>query len=621
MDKERRTASAYHDVRTEVVTIEARLKRIMQSEDLAHTLHKDVKMALSAAVRCIRRIDEDAADSRSGSSSARDDAPQVNALLAVRNIIAENETYYQAKPLNVTVFAGAGVDHLNVNASVFCSAFLNVFVNAAKYTDSGQITVYVGRSNTNRTTDTATRIVVAVTDSGCGFDDKTLGKLFKIKNASVNASRSRSPKGLQIGMGLVHANVISVGGSMTACNNQGSPGATVEFDLPATYTSEREKTTSSNVVLTIVSSSPTTKRLIQQQVENTYQFRTVDSLEKLDALDAAFDQSVTDLVVVDVDRASVPPVSVSGLVKAMHPNAVVIALTSTVGNTIAAERCMANWGFAATLETDDLLTMLDATIEKTLRLSRDYGSYEPALEAIPVWGATEALSGLTALVVEDNESNRDLCVAMLERAGCRVKVRTTGTAGLSALLHSDGIDFALLDFHLPNMNGDELTARRREKEREEGLPELPIFLMTAEALDEIRPLFGPLSRVNQYFRKPVAPEQLAAAVATALSLPPPATVSAVGGAKEPPTEQPRTALDNKSLRSLEVDLAAIEAGIETGDEDAVFAAAHHMKSTAAFVEAAALLAILDKSSYRAKVPADSAEWVKGLHAAIAELGR
>ncbi len=92
---------------------------------------------------------------------------------------------------------------------------------------------------------------------------------------------------------------------------------------------------------------------------------------------------------------------------------------------------------------------------------------------------------LRLLMVEDNETNRQLTVELLSMANITTDVATNGQEALDLANNSNGhcpYDVILMDIHMPGMNG--YTATRRLK-RIEGWKEVPVVAMTAEALGDV----------------------------------------------------------------------------------------------------------------------------------------
>ncbi|MBH1987154.1 MAG: response regulator [Burkholderiales bacterium] len=92
------------------------------------------------------------------------------------------------------------------------------------------------------------------------------------------------------------------------------------------------------------------------------------------------------------------------------------------------------------------------------------------------------LAGLRVLLVEDNEVNQELAVALLERVGISVTVAGNGRQAWEALQASEGdgaFDCVLMDCQMPEMDGYTATRLIRQEPR---WSRLPIVAMTANAM-------------------------------------------------------------------------------------------------------------------------------------------
>ncbi len=93
------------------------------------------------------------------------------------------------------------------------------------------------------------------------------------------------------------------------------------------------------------------------------------------------------------------------------------------------------------------------------------------------------LSGLTALVAEDNPTNQLLFTQMLDHLGAAWKLAPDGAEALR-LLSGGGFDFALVDIDMPELSGTEVIARTRALKGDTRL--IPMLAVTAYVLQEHR---------------------------------------------------------------------------------------------------------------------------------------
>jgi CheY-like chemotaxis protein len=116
---------------------------------------------------------------------------------------------------------------------------------------------------------------------------------------------------------------------------------------------------------------------------------------------------------------------------------------------------------------------------------------------------------LRILLAEDNPINQRLTLRLLEKRGHTVAAAADGVEALEAL-DRNAFDLVLMDVQMPRMDGFQVTAIVREREKLTG-GHLPIFAMTAHVLkgDEERCL---TAGMDGYIPKPISPQALIAVV-------------------------------------------------------------------------------------------------------------
>jgi len=84
----------------------------------------------------------------------------------------------------------------------------------------------------------------------------------------------------------------------------------------------------------------------------------------------------------------------------------------------------------------------------------------PSAEAQIAWKPATAIAGKHGLIVDDNATNRLLLNMLLQSWGCTFETVSDGASALETLQAAQRpFDFALLDMHMPNMDGEELGRR------------------------------------------------------------------------------------------------------------------------------------------------------------------
>ena len=135
---------------------------------------------------------------------------------------------------------------------------------------------------------------------------------------------------------------------------------------------------------------------------------------------------------------------------------------------------------------------------------------ERAREAHPADGPEpEQLKGLKVLMVDDNATNRRLLRETLNQWGMIPIEAPGGKAALTALeaIQAAGgcVDMAILDHHMPDMDGFELAGRIRALK---DLEELPIVFLTSTTIQEIPKELKRVARLS----KPVEQSRLQEAI-------------------------------------------------------------------------------------------------------------
>ncbi|RSM63611.1 DNA-binding response regulator [Amycolatopsis sp. WAC 01376] len=112
------------------------------------------------------------------------------------------------------------------------------------------------------------------------------------------------------------------------------------------------------------------------------------------------------------------------------------------------------------------------------------------------------------LVVDDDETVRDVVRRYLEVAGFDVDVAGDGTEGLR-LFSATGPDLVVLDVMMPGLNGLEVCRRLRQ------VSQVPVVMLTALGEEENR-IAGLQLGADDYVTKPFSPKELALRVASVL---------------------------------------------------------------------------------------------------------
>jgi len=156
------------------------------------------------------------------------------------------------------------------------------------------------------------------------------------------------------------------------------------------------------------------------------------------------------------------------------------------------------------------------------------------------------------LLVEDNRTNQEIVLAMLDDVGLSAEVAANGVEAVACVGRRD-YDLILMDMQMPEMDGLEATRAIR---RLPGRAETPIVAMTANAFAENR-VQCLEAGMNDHLGKPVIPELLYATMVEWLSRGAGARPVAAAAAAALPRERDGAA-DVESLRQALGDCAEVD---------------------------------------------------------------
>ncbi len=116
------------------------------------------------------------------------------------------------------------------------------------------------------------------------------------------------------------------------------------------------------------------------------------------------------------------------------------------------------------------------------------------------------------LVVDDLEASRFIACSWLRRSGHTVVEATTAAEALTAL-ETESFDLVLLDVHLPDMSGYDVTERIKADPRTSSVP---VVMLSATYIEPEDKVIGLTRGADAYLTEPVDPGELLANVEAAL---------------------------------------------------------------------------------------------------------
>ena len=383
---------------------------------------------------------------------------------------------------------------------------VNLVGNGIKFTQQGEVVVTV---HCRERAEDEVLLHAEVRDSGVGISQENQAKIFEAFS-QAEASTTRQFGGTGLGLSIASQLVQKMGGEIWVESEEGR-GTSMHFTVrlgceaaetapkPAPFTGQRVLVVDDNDV-----SRQALVTLLERAGLTTTAIRdagwTLDSLRAAAAEERPYAALLIDSAMPDLDGLQIAaqvrdaPELAAG---------VVLMLSSLEGQRVV--ESAKRRGVDVCLRKPIAPGSLNAAMLTVLRVS------EPDAETATA-AAPPSSRSLRILLVEDNRINQMVAMRLLQRVGHEVEIASDGQEAVELLAARQAdFDAVLMDVQMPRLGGYEATAQRREQEREEGLPRLPIVGLTANAMEGDREACIEAG-MDDYVAKPVRREQLFAAL-------------------------------------------------------------------------------------------------------------
>ncbi|HZL54311.1 MAG TPA: response regulator [Solirubrobacteraceae bacterium] len=487
------------------------------------------------------------------------------------------------------------------DARLLRQVLVNLVGNAIKFTQEGEVVI---RAESQPSAASQAIVRFTVRDTGSGIPPDAVATLFE-PFTQVDAGATREHGGSGLGLAISSRLVRLMGGKL-AVDSEVGRGSTFSFTLPfvapeetagAAPAAPAPAASGRPLRVLVVDPSDTSAETLERYLRAWGMVATrvsdaAGALERFDNTGEAFDVAIV--------SASPRNPEAEELARQLRARAggqdlFVIALLD-IGERVAG-RNGEDGGF-------------DATVGKPIKQSRLYDALAGIqAERSPVEAQSEvqtgALSGLQALIAEDNPVNQQVLLRQVQRLGLVAEAVDNGQAALDALA-ARSYDVVLMDCQMPVMDGYAATRRIRELEAASGARRMPIVAVTANAMredfDRCRE-----SGMDDFVAKPVTLAALANAIERAVAASRGETAQAA--AAEAGAAANDGGVDREALASLQEDLGGpeallrivrlfleqldpqasqIEAAAKGGEHETLARNAHRMRSSAATLGAMAL---------------------------------
>jgi signal transduction histidine kinase/CheY-like chemotaxis protein/HPt (histidine-containing phosphotransfer) domain-containing protein len=476
---------------------------------------------------------------------------------------------------------------------------VNLINNAIKFSSGGE---RMGRVSVRALmlgqSDAGTSFRIEVTDNGIGMDAETCSRLFRpFSQADTSTTRRFGGSGLGL---VISRRLAALMGGRIAVESEPGKGSTFSLSLMLPRPPEPEAPASAapqklaGLRCLVVGADPGVAGDAKAYLE-----ASGAQVERVASLAAAREHVATApagrwVWVIDGGLSPPGPPTLLALVKTLEDRPVQFVVMGR-GPRREPQLTRPNFveldGNVLTRRRIDRAVMLAARLE-----TEDPERNTPGQSRLPAKAPTRAQAlqqGRLILVAEDNETNRKVILRQLALLGYAADVADDGEAALERW-RSEDYALLLTDLHMPRMDGYELTAAIRARERP-GIAK-PIIALTANALK------GEAERcmdagMSAYLSKPLQLAHLKSVLeqwlpeedATVLPLDVRVLEQLVGNDAEVVRDMLRSFSDSANRIA-----AAMRRAFDSGDSDGVGAQAHSLKSAAHTVGAVRLGALCER---------------------------
>lgn len=435
----------------------------------------------------------------------RDTVEKLGDILSPRALDKNLELLIYVEPTAITAVRG---DPLRLRQII-----VNLVGNAIKFTDEGEVRVEAKMLNA---TDDTVEIQISVTDTGIGIPEEKQALIFETFS-QADSTTTRKYGGTGLGLAISRQLVEMMGGNLWVESEYGQ-GSVFTFTIrllrqpnaPAPDVSDERL---HGVRVLVVDDNASNRHILASTLEawGCSVKEAADGTQAIRQLKHALDAgNLFDVALLDVQMPHMNGIEVLQTIRRTNGLSSLPVVMLPVVNTLreVINRRDLEWAEYVTKPVKYAELMRGLLVATGAEKAK-----EPADSAEETGPSIHIKkTDVEILLVEDNEINRRLAVAMLAREGYRLQTAENGKIALT-MLEAHTFDLILMDVQMPEMNGLEATAAIRANP---AWADIPIIAMTAHALEGDKEHFI-AAGMDDYVTKPIRTKEILAAIARQLT--------------------------------------------------------------------------------------------------------
>lgn len=346
---------------------------------------------------------------------------------------------------------------------------INLLNNAVKFTKSGNVSLKI---STRPISDKNVMLIASVSDTGCGISQENIGRLFKMFR-QIDSKRNRNVEGTGLGLAISKKLLGLMGGTISVESEPGK-GSTFTFEVPQEITREDRS---------VVQSAPA-GTVVCILLGNQYLRQSVETaIREIGAVTVSIDNPLLG------DKAYI----IAGY-ELLDDAKELIARNPEL-------KCILIDRFDSTAYSDnDNITIIRKPVY-SFSLSAAMGIGEKFTRN----DDTESDVSFTApeayvLIVDDNDINRAIAKGVIEPLGMQVDLAASGAECIEKV-RNFRYDIIFMDHMMPEMDGIE--AAHIIKQRFPSYADVPIIALTANAAGDAREMFL-REGMSDFIAKPIS---------------------------------------------------------------------------------------------------------------------
>lgn len=426
------------------------------------------------------------------------------------NIVNLIELKIQEKGLELIISYAPDIGHnFNGDSLRIRQILTNLLGNAVKFTEKGEVGLYISKVSKNR-------YRFEVRDTGIGLTKEQRGRLFK-SFSQADGSTTRKYGGTGLGLTISKQLVELMGGEIWVESKIGE-GSQFIFEIELSKIDEdRAYNIFSDKKVLIVDDSQSWHDILTHSLklfglDSEHAYSGQEAIDKIAQADKSYD-----LILMDYKMPGLDGIETS---KKITQNNQGKASPSTIIMISAChEKSLINEASQAGIETflpkpvnpSSLNDILSHLFLENFNLAPLLGHHR-GLDKSSLKNEVSSLKGSHILLTEDNATNQEIILGLLESSGIEIDVANNGQEAVEKHAQNpDKYELILMDLQMPIMDGYGATQLIRSKDTA-----IPIIALTANAMvEDIQRTQQ--AGMNEHLSKPIEVEKLYAVLLKYLS--------------------------------------------------------------------------------------------------------